>query len=1064
VAAADRNVGALLHRRGARRRFGRLSADNGFVLLETVVAIGLIAVVMAAFTTFFVNSVAYTSQQRASQIAVQVATSTVDMIRSLPASDPLNGHDANSVAAQFANASSAVAPWLQGMTAATDPLALTAGSGLTAAVPTTAVTQTLNNVAYKINVYLGTCVILTGVTVNASCAVAAASSGIGYLRAVVAVTWTGSRCPSTGCLFVTSTLLSTVDDPLFSGTPSPPAAPTLTNPGAQNSAVGDTISLQLASTAVPSARFAVTSGTLPAGLMLDTASGLISGTPSAVTASTSLTLTLTDGFDRSTTTSFTWTVQAALTTTAPPAQASLIGTPLTLTLPAANGGSPGYAWSDPGTTLPPGLTLTTVSNRAVISGTPTTRGVFAVILTVTDTAARTGTVSFSWTTDYPPFAVTNPGSQTSTVGTADTVTLSATGGSGSFGWTGAVPAGLTLNASTGLISGTPTAVGVTSVTLTVTDTKAAVAAGVNPKTLTFSFTVYARPTVTAPGPVIRDVGGTVSLQLAATCPNAPCGYVLNNGPATLGISSSGLLTGTVTAVQTFSSATVTITDSSGATATSASFTVTVNAAPSITSPGNQTVAQGAADSLNVAALTAGGTAPLTYSATNLPTWLTLNASTGAIAGTAPNTASTTTGIILTVTDALGVSASSAAFSWIVGSTPSAPLGVVVVNGDGRATPSWTAPTSGPVTSYTATLSPGGLTCTTSGLSCAVTGLTNGVVYSLTVTATNANGTGPASATINAIPYPTTVMSAANGMTLWLDGADPTGFLTSSACAAGTTTTLIGCWKDKSGQSTANNFAQTTAPARPSVSTWNGLPAVNFPDTGDVLNSVNANATYQTAFVAANVRNAAGAGIIVNLLGAAGIDYNVQIGSGAARNAPNAQDWSNGTGTPPLNWANGAQGANPSQPLAVITTDQGASAQSGTASVSNSFANRGLIGQVGDVITFNKALTTAQRRAVEEYLARKWGVTITPQAPTAAAATRASSSSAAVSWAAPGFNGGAAVTGYTVTSAPSGKTCTTAGLSCTVTGLNAGTAYTFTATATNTAGLGPASTSSNPVTP
>ena len=145
---------------------------------------------------------------------------------------------------------------------------------------------------------------------------------------------------------------------------------------------------------------------------------------------------------------------------------------------------------------------------------------------------------------------------------------------------------------TGFISGTPTAVGVTSVTLTVTDTKAAVVTNVNPKTVAFSFTVYARPTVTAPGPVIRDVGGSVSLQLATTCPNAPCGYVLNNGPATLGISSSGLLTGTVTAVQSFGAATVTVTDGSGATATSASFTVTVNAAPSLTSPGNQTVTPG----------------------------------------------------------------------------------------------------------------------------------------------------------------------------------------------------------------------------------------------------------------------------------------------------------------------------------------------------------------------------------------------------------------------------------------------------------------------------------------
>ena len=404
--------------------------------------IGLIAVVMAAFTTFFVNSVAFTSQQRATQIATQIATSTVDTLRSLPASDPVNGHDATSVTAQFTTASAAVAPWLQGMSQATDPLALTAGSGLTASVPTTAVTQTINNIAYSVNVYLGTCVIPTGVTVNASCAQAAVTAGIPYFRAVVAVTWSGSRCPSTGCLFVTSTLLSAVNDPLFSLTQSTPLPPVLTNPGAQNSAVGDTVSLQLISTAVPSARFAVTSGTLPSGLILDTASGLISGTPSAVTPSTSLTLTLTDGFARSTTASFTWTVLAALSATAPAAQASLIGSAITpLTLPAATGGSPGYTWSDPGATLPPGLTLIDgQQSGGDHRDTDHPRGVPGD----GDGHRLHGQDEHGHLLlDHrlPALRGHQSGTQTSTVGTADTVTLSVTGGSGSFAWTGGVPPG-----------------------------------------------------------------------------------------------------------------------------------------------------------------------------------------------------------------------------------------------------------------------------------------------------------------------------------------------------------------------------------------------------------------------------------------------------------------------------------------------------------------------------------------------------------------------------------------------------------------------------------------------
>jgi uncharacterized protein with LGFP repeats len=80
--------------------------------------------------------------------------------------------------------------------------------------------------------------------------------------------------------------------------------------------------------------------------------------------------------------------------------------------------------------------------------------------------------------------------------------------------------------------------------------------------------------------------------------------------------------------------------------------------------------------------------------------------------------------------------------------PGAPGAVTAVAGNSRATVSWTpAPDNGsPVTGYTVTASPGGATATTTGATTtAVTGLTNGTGYRFTVTATNAVGTGPASA-------------------------------------------------------------------------------------------------------------------------------------------------------------------------------------------------------------------------------------------------------------------------------------------------------------------------------
>jgi len=89
-------------------------------------------------------------------------------------------------------------------------------------------------------------------------------------------------------------------------------------------------------------------------------------------------------------------------------------------------------------------------------------------------------------------------------------------------------------------------------------------------------------------------------------------------------------------------------------------------------------------------------------------------------------------------------------------------------------------------------------------------------------------------------------------------------------------------------------------------------------------------------------------------------------------------------------------------------------------------------------------------------------TVKPDAPTGVSAS-AGDARATVSWTAPASNGGSAITGYTVT-ANTGQTCTTTSLSCVVTGLTNGTAFTFTVVATNANGNSAASSASTAVSP
>jgi hypothetical protein len=149
----------------------------------------------------------------------------------------------------------------------------------------------------------------------------------------------------------------------------------------------------------------------------------------------------------------------------------------------------------------------------------------------------------------------------------------------------------------------------------------------------------------------------------------------------------------------------------------------------------------------------GGSAILSYTATASPSGATCTTAgtSCTITGLANGTSYSFT---VTATNAVGTGPASTPATATPATVPGAPQGVGATPGNSQVTVSWAAPASdggSAILSYTATASPGGASCTTAATGCTIAGLTNGTTYSITVTATNAVGTGPASTPATATP-------------------------------------------------------------------------------------------------------------------------------------------------------------------------------------------------------------------------------------------------------------------------------------------------------------------------
>lgn len=437
---------------------------------------------------------------------------------------------------------------------------------------------------------------------------------------------------------------------------------------------------------------------LPTGLTMASATGAISGTPGAIAASATYTVTVTDAGNRTATASFTLAVNGPVAATQQVAARILTVNVAAVAFTPVSGGagaSPlAYAVAP---ALPAGLSLSTSTGQ--ITGTPTAAsGLATYTVTVTDANSGSATATFTLTVSgavTATQAVATKGLTAQATATAFTPVTGA-GGSGalSYGVSPALPSGLSLAPATGAITGTPAAASDAAVfTITATDVNGASATATF--TLTVSPALVATQAVAAkiasanvaltPFTPVTSAGGATPL-VYSIAPTLPAGLSL--------ASATGAISGTPTTASTAAPYTITVTDANAATAT-AIVTLTVNGPVTATQAiASQTLALNTLATPFTPVVGAGGTGALSYSlAPALPAGLVLSSATGVVSGT-PTAISAAAAYVVTVTDSNNMTAT-ASFSLTVGTIPT----TVTL------TASSTSPTLGQQITLTATMTP-----------------------------------------------------------------------------------------------------------------------------------------------------------------------------------------------------------------------------------------------------------------------------------------------------------------------------------------------------------------------
>ena len=416
----------------------------------------------------------------------------------------------------------------------------------------------------------------------------------------------GSNISGTPTTAGTSTFTVTATD---SGTPAQTANQSLsitinpklaiTTATLPNGVVGTAYSASLASSGgVGTITWTVPTGTLPAGLTLS-AAGAISGTPTTA-GNSSFTVQAKDSGtpQQSVQQALSVTMYAGLTITTTSLPNGTVNSTYGATLASA-GGTGTVTWSVSQGSLPSGLNL---SSAGVISGTPTTSGSTSFTVSATDssTPPQTKTQALSIVIS-PALSITTTSLPAGTVAIAYSQNIETSGGTLPIIWSvtaGSLPAGLTLAGNSmgvGVISGTPTAAGSSTFTVTATDSSTPKVSVNQQFTLVINVPPLSITTTTLPNATVNTA---YSAPLQASGGTPPYTWAVATGstlPSWLTLSVSGTSwtlagTPTTTAAAAFS---LTVTDSSAPKqSVTQPLSVTINAAAACSDSGSESLLKG----------------------------------------------------------------------------------------------------------------------------------------------------------------------------------------------------------------------------------------------------------------------------------------------------------------------------------------------------------------------------------------------------------------------------------------------------------------------------------------